>query len=101
MPPSSDRLTSTALCAVERSNEMLIACSVPIPSDGSGDHDSTVRRPFVVAAFGGHSSGAVAERGPGPRPTPPAVIRDAGEGPGCYASARLRVPPSAYLEALE
>ena len=30
-PPLSDRLVSTALCAVERSNEMLIACSVPSP----------------------------------------------------------------------
>jgi hypothetical protein len=29
VPPFSDLLVSTALCAVERSNEMLIACSVP------------------------------------------------------------------------
>jgi len=39
-PPSSDRLTSTALCAVDRSNEMLIACSVPRPFAGLADHES-------------------------------------------------------------
>jgi hypothetical protein len=40
LPPSSDLLVSTALCAVERSKEMLIACSVPEPFFGQADHDS-------------------------------------------------------------
>ncbi len=40
LPPSSDLLTSTALCAVDRSNEMLIACSVPDPFAGLADHAS-------------------------------------------------------------
>jgi hypothetical protein len=39
LPPSNDLLVSTALCAVERSNETLIACSVPRPFDGLGDQE--------------------------------------------------------------
>jgi hypothetical protein len=40
VPPFRDRLVTTALCAVERSNEMLIAWRVPEPFSGLGDHES-------------------------------------------------------------